>query len=153
MSGDRASAVEAVAETLGIRWEAEQRPDDKLAMLEDLKRHGHLPLMVGDGINDGPSLAAAHASIAPGNASDVSQQAADAVFIGNALMPVALAVKTSRRTMQIVRQNFAFAILYNLCAVPIALAGFVTPLIAAIAMSLSSIVVVGNSLRLGKARQ
>lgn len=151
MSGDRVRAVEAVAAPLGISWEAEQRPDDKLAILEDLKRRGHLPLMVGDGINDGPSLAAAHASIAPGSASDVSQQAADAVFLGRALMPVAFAVKTARRTMRIVRQNFAFAILYNICAVPLALAGLVTPLIAAIAMSLSSIVVVGNSLRLAQA--
>ena len=150
MSGDRMGAVEAAAAPLGIAWKAEQRPHEKLAILEELKRRGRLPLMVGDGINDGPSLAAAHASIAPGSASDVSQQAADAVFLGKALMPVAFAVATARRTMRIVRQNFAFAIVYNLCAVPLALAGLVTPLIAAIAMSLSSVVVVGNSLRLAR---
>ena len=152
MSGDRASAVAAVARPLGIGWHADQRPQDKLELLEQLKTRNRFPLMVGDGINDGPCLAAAHASIAPGSASDVSQQAADAVFIGKSLMPVAFAVKMSRRTMRIVRQNFSFAILYNVCAVPIAVAGLVTPLIAAIAMSLSSVVVVGNSLRLSKAR-
>ncbi len=153
VSGDRMPAVEAVAGPLGIGWQAPLLPDEKLALLEQLKRDGRRPLMVGDGINDGPALAAAHASIAPGSASDVSQQAADAVFLGKALMPVALAVGVARRTMRIVRQNFGFAILYNLVALPVALAGLVTPLIAAVAMSLSSLVVVGNSLRLAKAAQ
>ena len=151
LSGDRAQSVEAVAGPLSIDWQAELHPEDKLRILDHLKAGGHRPLMVGDGINDGPALAAAHASIAPGSASDVSQQAADAVFIGRGLMPVALAIRVARRTMQIVRQNFTFAVLYNLCAVPLALAGLVTPMVAAIAMSLSSLVVVGNSLRLSKA--
>ena len=153
ISGDRAAPVESVATKLGIAAHAELLPEDKLALLEELKAAGHRPLMVGDGINDGPALAAAHASIAPGSASDASQQAADAVFLGAALMPVALAVRVARRTMQIVRQNFVFAIIYNVFAVPLALAGMVTPLIAAVAMSLSSLVVVGNSLRLNRAAQ
>nr|WP_282098669.1 heavy metal translocating P-type ATPase [Qipengyuania xiamenensis] len=151
VSGDFTEPVEAVARELGIDWKAELHPEDKLALLDRLKASGSRPLMVGDGINDGPALAAAHASIAPGGASDVSQQASDAVFLGSGLMPVALAVRVARKTMQIVRQNFAFAIIYNVFAVPLALAGLVTPLIAAIAMSLSSVVVVGNSLRLAKA--
>lgn len=150
LSGDRAAPVEAVARELGMAATAEASPQAKLAALEALKARGSRPLMVGDGLNDGPALAAAHASIAPGTASDASQQAADAVFIGDGLMPVALAVRVARATMRIVRQNFGFAILYNACAVPLALFGLVTPLIAAIAMSVSSLVVVGNSLRLAR---
>lgn len=151
LSGDRESAVAEMGGKLGIPAQWALKPDDKLRVLEELKSQGHTPLMVGDGLNDGPALAAAHVSIAPGTASDVSQQAADAVFIGERLMPVALAVRVARRTMRIVRQNFAFAIGYNLLAVPIAVAGLVTPLIAALAMSLSSLVVIGNSLRLATA--
>jgi Cu2+-exporting ATPase len=150
LSGDRAAPVAAAAQALGLEAQAEASPQAKLAALEALKSAGHRPLMVGDGLNDGPALAAAHASIAPGTASDASQQAADAVFIGEALMPVALAVRVARKTMRIVRENFAFSIAYNLLAVPLALTGLVTPLIAAIAMSVSSLVVVANSLRLAQ---
>jgi len=150
LSGDRAAPVEALAAELAIPAHAEASPQAKLAALEALKAAGHRPLMVGDGLNDGPALAAAHASIAPGTASDASQQAADAVFIGEKLMPVALAIRVARRTMRIVRENFAFSILYNVLAVPLALFGYVTPLVAAIAMSVSSLVVVANSLRLAR---
>jgi P-type Cu2+ transporter len=153
LSGDRAAPVAALAAELGLEATAEASPQAKLAALEALKAQGRRPLMVGDGLNDGPALAAAHASIAPGTASDASQQAADAVFIGEALMPVALAVRVARKTMRIVRENFAFSIAYNLLAVPLALMGLVTPLIAAIAMSLSSLVVVANSLRLARSAQ
>ncbi|WP_017664237.1 heavy metal translocating P-type ATPase [Porphyrobacter sp. AAP82] len=151
LSGDRAAPVAAMARALGIPAEAEADPRGKLAALEALKARGHRPLMVGDGLNDGPALAAAHASIAPGTASDASQQAADAVFIGDSLMPVALAVRVARATMRIVRQNFGFSIVYNALAVPLALTGQVTPLVAAIAMSASSLVVIANSLRLAGA--
>lgn len=153
LSGDRAAPVAAMAEALGIPAQGGADPRAKLAALEDLKAAGHRPLMVGDGLNDGPALAAAHASIAPGTASDASQQAADAVFIGDDLMPVALAVRVARATMRIVRQNFGFSILYNALAVPLALTGKVTPLVAAIAMSVSSLVVIGNSLRLARSAQ
>ena len=86
--------------------------------------------------------------MAPGTASDVGQQAADAVFTSPGIMPVALAVRVARQTRHIVRENFALAIAYNALAVPIAIAGLVTPLVAAIAMSMSSLIVVGNALRL-----
>lgn len=151
VSGDRSEAVSAVAARLGIPGIGEVSPQAKLALLEALKAEGKRPLMVGDGLNDGPALAAAHASIAPGSASDLSQQAADAVSVGERLMPVALAVRVSRRTMAIVRQNFGIAVLYNLCAVPLAVGGMVTPLFAAVAMSASSLIVIGNSLRLARA--
>ena len=151
VSGDNSAAVRALKEQLQIEARSSMKPAEKLRVLEGLKQEGHFPLMIGDGLNDGPALAAAHASIAPGTASDVSQQAADAVFVGERLLPVALAVKVARRTMTIVRQNFGFAIGYNFLAVPLALAGYVTPLIAAIAMSLSSLIVVANSLRLARA--
>ena len=151
ISGDRKAAVNALATELGIQGAAKVSPAGKMAWLEALKSDGAKPLMVGDGLNDGPALAAAHASIAPGSASDVSQQAADAVFVGDNLMPVAVAITAARKTMRVVRQNFAFAIGYNVFAVPLALAGLVTPLIAAIAMSVSSLIVVANSLRLARA--
>ena len=148
LSGDRKDAVAKVASTLGVSAVSDATPQSKLAALDALRDTGRKPLMVGDGLNDGPALAAAHASIAPGTARDASQQAADAVFVGEKLMPVALAIRVARRTMAVVRQNFGFAIAYNVLAVPLALFGYVTPLIAAIAMSLSSLVVVANSLRL-----
>lgn len=151
LSGDTEGVVNAVAAKLGMEAHGGVTPQAKLAKLERLKDAGFHPLMVGDGLNDGPALAAAHVSLAPGTASDASQQAADGVFIGERLMPVALAITASRRTMRVVRQNFAFAIAYNAFAVPLALTGLVTPLIAAVAMSLSSILVVGNSLRLVRA--
>jgi Cu2+-exporting ATPase len=150
LSGDRAGPVGLVARQLGLFAQVQASPQAKLATLQALKAAGRRPLMVGDGLNDGPALAAAHASIAPGTASDASQQAADAVFIGEGLMPVALAVRVARRTMVVVRENFAFSIGYNLLAVPLALMGLVTPLVAAIAMSVSSLVVVANSLRLAR---
>lgn len=150
-SGDSNAAVTAVAHKLGLFAAGNLRPADKLALLQRRAAAGERVLMVGDGLNDGPALAAAHVSLAPATASDASQQAADVVFLGDGLMPVAIAVRAARRTMRVVRQNFAFAILYNFCAVPLAIAGQVTPLIAALAMSGSSLVVVANSLRLARA--
>ena len=151
ISGDRASVVESTAAGLGIKeWRAALAPGDKCRRLEDLSREGRRVLMVGDGLNDAPALAAAHASLSPSTALDVSQTAADAVFQGERLQPVAETLKVARRAATLVRQNLAFSFVYNAATVPLAVAGLVTPLIAAVAMSASSLVVVVNALRLGK---
>lgn len=148
ISGDREDAVRAIAEPLGMEWRSNLSPQCKYAIIEELQASGRRVLMVGDGLNDGPALKAAYVSIAPSSASDVWQSAADLLFLGDHLSPVPVAILAARRTMRVVRQNFWLAIGYNVLAVPLAIAGMVTPLIAALAMSASSLLVVGNALRL-----
>lgn len=150
LSGDRASAVAPVARALGIaRWQADCTPADKIARLDALAVEGRKVCMVGDGLNDAPALAAAAASISPSTAADISQTAADVVFQGERLAPILEAIRVARSANRLVRQNFGLAFGYNCITIPIAMAGLVTPLIAAIAMSTSSLVVIGNALRLG----
>ena len=148
LSGDNAAAVAEVAQITGLPARAAVSPADKQAAIAALQATGATVLMVGDGLNDGPALAAANASIAPGSASDVGRQAADLVFTGVSLLAVPRAIGAARATMRVVRQNFVLAIAYNLLAVPLAMAGLVTPLVAAVAMSTSSLLVIANSLRL-----
>jgi Cu2+-exporting ATPase len=152
LSGDSAPSVRPVAAALGLTAQTHVAPDEKCAALARLQRQGHNVLMVGDGLNDGPALAAADVSMAPGSASDVGRNTADFVFLGDSLSPLPFALRAARKTMRIVRQNFALAIGYNALAIPLAVAGFVTPLVAAVAMSLSSLIVVANSLRLRRTR-
>ncbi|MEP3280263.1 MAG: heavy metal translocating P-type ATPase [Stappiaceae bacterium] len=149
LSGDRRAAVSAVAAEIGIKtYAAELHPQDKIARLDELKASGRTVLMVGDGLNDAPALAAAHVSLSPVTAVQLSQAAADGVFLGERLEPVARALNISILARRAMSQNLLLSTLYNIVAVPIAVAGFVTPLLAAVAMSGSSIIVTANALRL-----
>ncbi|QRM46236.1 cation-translocating P-type ATPase [Rhizobium sp. BG4] len=149
LSGDRQSVVDNTARALGIgRALGGLTPGEKVGECQALNGNSHRVFMVGDGINDAPALAAAHVSMAPATASDIGRQAADLVFFNDRLDAVPVAIAVARRSAALIRQNFALAIGYNVLAVPIALAGLATPLIAAVAMSTSSIIVVSNALRL-----
>lgn len=151
LSGDREAAVSEAALACGItNWQAAQKPDDKLHTLEAMQAEGKHVLMVGDGLNDAPALATAEVSMSPTSALDITQNAADIVFQGEALFPVLEAWRVARKSQRMVKQNIAFSLLYNVVAVPLAMAGYITPLAAAIAMSSSSLVVILNALRLNR---
>ncbi len=153
LSGDREQAVQDMARQAGIESaRSGVRPDGKIARIDDLRRQGSKVLMLGDGLNDAPALAAAHASLSPATASDISQTAADAVFQGHMLAPVVLTLQVAQLARRMALQNFAIALAYNAAFVPLAVRGQVTPLIAAIAMSASSLVVTMNAFRLGSVR-
>jgi Cu2+-exporting ATPase len=148
LSGDRPAAVAPIAARLGIaQWQAGLDPAQKIVAIEALKAAGRRVLMVGDGLNDAPSLAAAHVSLSPIAAAHIAQAHADAVFLGDELAPVLHALVIGGRARRLMRQNLWLAVVYNAIAVPIAIAGFITPLIAAVAMSGSSLLVTLNALR------
>jgi Cu2+-exporting ATPase len=149
LSGDREAPVKGLATELGVtEYMAGVRPRGKVDRVQSLSAAGGKPLMVGDGLNDAPALSAAHVSMAPAGAADVGRMAADFVFLHDSLEAVPLAIAVSRKAGVLIRQNFALAIIYNCIAVPAAVLGHATPLIAALAMSSSSVLVVLNSLRL-----
>ncbi|TIL22902.1 MAG: cadmium-translocating P-type ATPase [Mesorhizobium sp.] len=149
LSGDTAGACAEVADVLGVDdFVPCLLPSGKVEVIETLAKAGHRVLMVGDGLNDTPALSAAHVSIAPATAADIGRNAADFVFLRESLLAVPLALGVSRKAGHLIRQNIAIAIVYNAVAVPIAILGHVTPLIAAVAMSASSLLVIGNALRL-----
>jgi Cu2+-exporting ATPase len=149
LSGDTAAACAPVAAVLGVSdVESGLLPADKLRRIEDLSRAGRKVLMVGDGLNDAPALTAAHVSIAPASGADVGRNAADFVFLRDSLSAVPEAIDVAVRADRLIRQNLAIAVLYNVIAVPVAILGHVTPLVAAVAMSASSILVIANALRL-----
>lgn len=149
ISGDTTGAVESLALRLGIeKWVAEALPEDKAARVQHLADAGRHVLMVGDGLNDTAALAAAHVSISPASALDAARVASDIVLLGQDLSPIADACDTAVRATKRIRENFRIATVYNVIAVPLAVAGLATPLIAALAMSTSSITVSLNALRL-----
>ncbi len=151
LSGDRPRAVAAAANEAGIeQWRAEVSPEGKVHFLQRAEKEGRLALMVGDGLNDAPALAAAHVSASPGRAADITRNAADIVFQGDRLAPLLEVLAVSRRAGRLVKQNLAFAFAYNALTIPLAVFGYVSPLVAAASMSASSIVVIANALRLGR---
>ncbi|MGF1476013.1 MAG: heavy metal translocating P-type ATPase [Geminicoccaceae bacterium] len=159
LSGDRPAAVAAIADKLGIdEWRAGCTPGEKVAMLEARAAEGEKILMVGDGLNDAPALATATVSMSPATAAEISQTTAHLVFTGERLAAVTEAHGVGQKTRRLMLQNFGIAAAYNCVAVPIAVAGLASPLVAAIAMSTSSLLVTANALRLlergpGKERQ
>ncbi len=149
LSGDRIAAAEIAARAAGIqRWRGAQKPKDKITRLDALAAQGHNAVMIGDGLNDAPALAAAHASLSPSSATQISQSAADVIFQGGQLAPILETLRVAKASKRMALQNFAIAAGYNSIFVPLAMAGIVTPLIAAIAMSASSIAVTANAIRL-----
>jgi Cu2+-exporting ATPase len=149
LSGDRPEVTAKIAAELGIAdYAGGLSPLEKTERIRALKQAGGKVMMVGDGLNDAPSLASADISLSPTSAIDITQNAADIVFTGERLSPVLLAWRTARFSQRLVRENFWLAIAYNVIAIPLAVAGMVTPLIAAIAMSSSSLLVIANAMRL-----
>lgn len=149
ISGDTSIAVENMATRLGIaHWTAEALPEDKVAQIVQMTSAGHKVLMVGDGLNDTAALAAAHVSISPASALDAARVASDIVLLGSDLSPIPIALQTAQSAIRRIKENFRVATLYNVIAVPLAVIGLATPLIAALAMSTSSITVSLNALRL-----
>jgi Cu2+-exporting ATPase len=149
LSGDRRRVAEAVAEQLGgMEVIAEVLPEDKDRVIAELQRQGEQVAMIGDGVNDAPALIRANVGIAIGSGTEVSAESADIVLISNELEKVNLATRLSRRTLRTIRQNIGISLTYNVIMVPLAMAAFVTPLVAAISMPISSLLVIGNATRI-----
>ena len=152
-SGDRAQTVAAVAAALSIDdARGDLSPADKAADVAALQRRRAVVVMVGDGVNDAPALAQAQVSVSLGSATALAQCTADVVILRDSIALIGATVRESRRTLRVIRQNLGWAALYNIIAIPAAVCGLVTPLTAAAGMSLSSLLVVGNALRLARAR-
>ncbi|OYX25056.1 MAG: hypothetical protein B7Z10_07475 [Rhodobacterales bacterium 32-66-7] len=149
LSGDAEAPVRDLADRLGIAtWRAGVLPEEKAARVAELSAKGHRVLMVGDGLNDTAALAAAHVSISPATALDAARVASDIVLLGQDMAPIADAVRIGRQSARRMVENFVISGGYNVVAVPLALVGLATPLAAALAMSLSSITVSLNAMRL-----
>lgn len=151
ISGDRKEPTAAIASKLGVKhYESGIEPKGKYEFLENLTKLGHKPLMVGDGLNDAAALKAAFVSISPATSIEIAQTSSDIVFQGEPLAPVLESYKVAVISEKLVKQNFGLSLLYNALSVPLAMMGMINPIIAAVAMSTSSILVVLNSMRLRK---
>lgn len=149
VSGDQSSRVKKIAETLHIdSYQAETLPSDKMRLVQKLQNKGAVVAMLGDGVNDAPVLACADVSIAMGTGTDIAKQESDLILMNSDLSRLAKAMHVAKKANSILKQNVAWALLYNLTAIPFAVAGIITPWVAAIGMSVSSLVVVMNALRL-----
>jgi Cu2+-exporting ATPase len=149
LSGDSVAATTAVADSVGIaNSSGDASPSQKVDYVRRLQQSGAVVAMIGDGVNDAPSLAVADVSIAMGSGTDVAQSAADLLLLSRNLTAIPEALRTARRAKRIMRENFAWAALYNLIAIPVAAAGYVSPWMAALGMSVSSFIVVANAVRL-----
>ena len=149
VSGDDRDETARIAQMLGIKsWQAETPPEAKIAYINALTAQGAKVLMVGDGLNDTGALSAAYASLSPATAADASRAASDIVLLNDSLLPLIELPLVARAAKKRIVENFAISAGYNLIAIPIAVAGFATPLLAAIAMSTSSITVLVNALRM-----
>ncbi len=149
LSGDHRHNVARIADALGgVKFSAGVSPSQKVDRVKALSEEGKFVLMVGDGINDAPALASAHVSIAPASAADVGRSVSDLIFLRDGLDAVTRAIAVSKLAKKLIQQNFGLAIAYNFVAVPLAVMGYATPLVAALAMSSSSILVTLNALRL-----
>jgi Cu2+-exporting ATPase len=153
LSGDRQAAVQRVAQVLGIeKFAADSTPQDKLKHIQQLQQTGHKVAMVGDGLNDGPVLAAAQVSIAIGQAAPLAQSQSDFVILGAQLADVPQLLLHARRTMHIVQQNLLWAAVYNAVCIPLAVTGWINAWMAGLGMALSSLLVIMNAARLAKIR-
>jgi Cu2+-exporting ATPase len=148
LSGDKSAKVDRIARMVGIEnVVAEQTAEEKHSAVSQMSKDGRRVLMIGDGLNDTACLAAAHASLAPSSALDISRNAADVVLLRDSFKNLPMVLSVAKAASRLSRQNFAIAVAYNAVAIPIALLGYATPLIAALAMSLSSLTVLANAMR------
>lgn len=149
LSGDQLHTVASTANNIGItQFQAACSPQEKLARLQTLKQQGHKVLMVGDGLNDGPILASAHVSIAMGKGVPLSQAHADYILLNGDISQIPQLIKHAKKTMQVIKQNIAWAVVYNLVCIPLAFIGVLSPWLAGLGMAASSIIVILNALRL-----